>query len=284
MAKNTNANTETKATETKAENASRETSVTGTTNNVGQEISPVKPSDVIDCTMTEEEHKARIKRIQAKMEAGLKLSWDIIVDIASAKERKEQELDGYTSSESDFNKWANELFGMGETQIKQAVRLVGFYGSIDDKGEYTLADKYKRFTKEKLDIIQRLPQMKTKADFDTVTEALGIMPNTSEGVLKEMVKQAKGITDKSKDNDKATDKTKESKKTREEVMESETYKTLQTERDRLATESTDVKTFIAKWFGYANDTKMSDKDFRTEFINAVKALDKEQAEKAKDNK
>ena len=271
MAKNTNVNTETKT----------ETKVTGTVNNAGQEIAPVKPSEVIDCTMTEEEHKARIKRIQVKMQAGLKLSWDIIVDIASAKERKEQELDGYTGSEADFNKWANELFGMGETQIKQAVRLVGFYGSIDDKGEYALADKYKRFTKEKLDIIQRLPQMKTKADFDTVTESLGIMPNTSEGVLKEMVKQAKGLTDKSKDDDKTKDKPKEIKKTREEIMESETYKSLQAERDRFVTESSDVKTFIATWFGYANDTKMSDKDFRIEFIKAVKALDKAKAEQAK---
>ena len=184
--------------------------VKGMTNNVGQEITKQAPStDVISCTMTDEEHKARVERIHTKMEQGLRLSWDIIVDIASAKERNEQELDGYTKSAEDFNKWANELFGMGETQIKQAVRLVGFYGSIDDKGEYTLDDKYKRYTKEKLDIIQRIPQLKTKAQFDEVVDTFGIMPSTSEGVLKEIVREAKGIPQKDE-----TEETKDNKKSK----------------------------------------------------------------------
>ena len=212
------------------------TTVKGTVNNVGQEISKQAPSvDVISCTMTNEEHKARVERIHTKMEQGLRLSWDIIVDIASAKERNEQELDGYTKSADDFNKWANELFGMGETQVKQAIRLVGFYGSIDDKGEYSIDDKYKRFTKEKLDIIQRIPQLKTKAQFDDVCETFGIMPNTSEGVLKEIVKEAKGITDKTDSaEDKAAKKEKKEKEqTTEQIKSSVEYKTLESKRDIL---------------------------------------------------
>lgn len=223
---------------TKVENVSRETSVHGTNNNVGQEVSKMQPStDVISCTMTDEEHKARIERIHAKMEAGLKLSWDILVDITSAKERKEQTLDGYSETEADFNKWAMELFGMGETQIKQASRLIGFYGSIDDKGEYTLEDKYKRYTKEKLDIIQRLPQLKTRAQFDEVVESLGIMPNTSEGVLKEIVREAKGLPQK---DDTKKDDTKKEKKPEKisvtdvsAIKQTEAYKQVDSKRDML---------------------------------------------------
>lgn len=212
------------------------TTVKGTANNVGQEITKQMPStDVISCTMTEEEHQARVERIHTKMEQGLRLSWDIIVDIASAKERNEQELDGYTKSADDFNKWANELFGMGETQVKQAIRLVGFYGSIDDKGEYSLDDKYKRFTKEKLDIIQRIPQLKTKAQFDEVCDTFGIMPNTSEGVLKEIVKEAKGITDKSesKEDKEAKKQKKEKEQSTAEIKASVEYKELESKRDIL---------------------------------------------------
>ena len=67
-----------KVTENKA------TNVKGSTNNVGQEIVKQAPTtEVVNCTMTEEEHKARVERITTKMEQGLKLSWDIIVDITT---------------------------------------------------------------------------------------------------------------------------------------------------------------------------------------------------------
>lgn len=221
--------------------------VKGMTNNVGQEIEKQAPStDVISCTMTDEEHKARVERIHTKMEQGLRLSWDIIVDIASAKERNEQELDGYTKSAEDFNKWANELFGMGETQIKQAVRLVGFYGSIDDKGEYTLDDKYKRYTKEKLDIIQRIPQLKTKAQFDEVVDTFGIMPSTSEGVLKEIVREAKGLpqkdeTDETKDNKKSKKSEKISVDDIKAIKDTDVYKESEDKRALMSTFITNMR-------------------------------------------
>ena len=242
----------------------------GTTNNVGQEIKKQAPStEVITCTMTDDEHKARIERITSKMEQGLKLSWDIIVDITSAKERNEQELDGYTSSAEDFNKWANELFGMGDTQIKQAVRLVQFYGSIDDKGEYSLDDKFKRYTKEKLDIIQRLLNVKklTKAGFDEVTEALGIMPSTSEGILKEMVRQAKGLPEKSEETEKKPKEKEVKEPTIKEIKESATYKVLDTKRDTLLK-------FVQDMCIEANDNKVNDKDFRKHFISKFEEMEK----------
>jgi hypothetical protein len=216
------------------------TEVKGTTNNVGQEITKLQATDVVVCTMTEEEHKARIERINTKMEQGLKLSWDILVDITSAKERHEHVLDGYDDTTEAFNKWAMALFGMGETQIKQASRLISFYGSIDDKGEYSLDDKYKRYTKEKLDIIQRIPKLKTKAQFDEVTETFGIMPSTSESVLKEIVREAKGLPQKTEEEkakekeEKAKAKEQEAvKKTAEEVKANPMYKEVEGKRDVL---------------------------------------------------
>lgn len=260
------------------DNKTTNSKVKGTANNVGQEIKAQVPStDVINCTMTEEEHKARVERITTKMEQGLKLSWDIIVDITSAKERNEQELDGYTSSAEDFNKWANELFGMGDTQIKQAVRLVQFYGSIDDKGEYSLEDKYKRYTKEKLDIIQRLLNVKklTKAGFDETVDALGIMPSTSEGILKEMVKQAKGI--ETKDNDTTTEK--DTKKiTKSEVeQELESVKADVARFERLHNVESKAIGDITLLLG--ND-KVSDKEFRQKVKDIIYSMGKEEQAKS----
>ena len=266
-----------KVTENKA------TSVKGTANNVGQEIVKQAPTtEVVNCTMTEEEHKARVERITTKMEQGLKLSWDIIVDITSAKERNEQELDGYTSSAEDFNKWANDLFGMGDTQIKQAVRLVQFYGSIDDKGEYTLEDKYKRYTKEKLDIIQRLLNVKklTKAGFDETVNALGIMPSTSEGILKEMVKQAKGIEDKgaTEDGEKDTKK----KTTKSEVeQELEFVKADIARFERLHNVESKA---IGDITLLLNNEKVNDKDFRNKVRDIIYAMGKEEKTEDKNTK
>lgn len=261
---------------TNNENVSRETSVKGTTNNAGQEIKNLAPStEVISCTMTEEEHHARVERIHNKMEQGLRLSWDILVDITSAKERKEQTLDGYSDSTEDFNKWAMELFGMGETQIKQASRLIGFYGSIDDKGEYSLDDKYKRYTKEKLDIIQRIPQLKTKAQFDEVTESLGIMPSTSEGVLKQIVREAKGLPEKEEKTAEQKQAEKEAKQTAKDVKEikdSKPYKEIEAKRDTLQDFITNMRV-EAKKVADSKDNKLA-MAFVLKFIEGFNDMEK----------
>ena len=235
---------ENNAVETEAvENVSRETSVHGTTNNVGQEIEKIAPSDtdVISCTMTEEEHKARKERIYEIQEKCLKGSWDMMVEIASAKERKEQTLDGYNETEADFEKWALEMFGIKSTQVRQYVRILTTYGKMDDKGEYTLEDKYKRYTREKLDIIQRHPQFKTRASFDTLTDSLGITPSTSEDVLKDLVREAKGLPapqpkTKAKGNDNA------SEPSVEDIKASDTFKVVDERRDILLKYVADLRT------------------------------------------
>ena len=277
---NTKAN-ETKAVETKAVET-KQSEVKGTANNVGQEIAKLQPSDVVNCNMTEEEHKARVERINAKMEQGLRLSWDILVDITSAKERHEQVLDGYEDTTQAFNEWAMALFGMGETQIKQASRIIGFYGSIDDKGEYSLDDKYKRYTKEKLDIIQRIPQLKTKAQFDEVVESLGIMPSTSEGVLREMVKQAKGITEKT-DEEKAKAKEEKAKaKDVAEIKASEVFKVVDEKRDTLLNFISNQRVEAKKVADSKNDKLAM--AFVVKFIDEFNAMEKTYNEIGKTDK
>ena len=244
---------ETEAVETKV--------VSGTTNNVGQEISALKPSDgdVISCTMTEEEHKARKERIYEIQEKCLKGSWDMMVEIASAKERKEQTLDGYNETEADFEKWALEMFGIKSTQVRQYVRILTTYGKMDDKGEYTLEDKYKRYTREKLDIIQRHPQFKTRASFDTLTDSLGITPSTSEDILKDLVREAKGLPApqlKTKDNAKTKNNDNASEPSVEDIKASDTYKVVDTRRDILLKYVADLRT-EAKTVVESNDNNLA---------------------------
>lgn len=263
MAKKNNTKVvENNAVETEAvEDVSRETSVSGTTNNVGQEISALKPSegDVISCTMTEEEHNARKERIYEIQEKCLKGSWDMMVEIASAKERKEQTLDGYNETEADFEKWALEMFGIKSTQVRQYVRILTTYGKMDDKGEYTLEDKYKRYTREKLDIIQRHPQFKTRASFDTLTDSLGITPSTSEDVLKELVREAKGLPapqPKTKDNPKTKNNDNASEPSVEVIKASDTFKVVDERRDILLKYVADLRT-EAKTVVESNDNTLA---------------------------
>ena len=263
--KNTKVNTTPKVEDTTPK---VEATVLGTTNNVGQEIAPLQPSDVISCTMTEEEHKARKDRIFDKMEQGLRLSWDIMVDITSAKERKEQTLDGYDETEESFNQWCDDTFGMKSTQVKQAVRVLTTYGKVDDKGEWMLEDKYKRYTKEKLDIIQRHPQFKTKVDFDAIVEACGITPSTSEKALKELVREAKGLPAPQ-----PKTKSEETKTipTTEDIKASEVYKHVEDTRDVVMKFASDMLIEANKVFESKDDVLAM--AFVARFIDSFKEME-----------
>ena len=255
MAKN---NKNTKVEETKVEDVSRETSAPNT-NNVGQEIQPLGASNVVTCTMTEEEHKARVDRIHEKQAQGLKISWDIMVDITSAKERKEQALDGYDETEKGFEEWCQTMFNIKSTQVRQAVRVLSVYGKVDDKGEWYLEDKYKRYTKEKLDIIQRHPKFTTKANFDNLVDALGITPATSEEILKTLVREAKGLPEPTpKDNTKKSQKTEETKvePTTEEIKATVTYQNIESKRDILLKYVADLRV-EAKTIADSKDEKLA---------------------------
>ena len=260
-------------------NVSRETSVKGTNNNVGQEIKPVKPSEVVaTCTMTEEEHKARVNMIYEMQARGIQCEWTIMASITSAKERKEQTLDGYGDSEADFNKWVGDLFEIKDTQVKQMSRIMHVYGTLADNGEWSIAEKFTRYSKEKLDIIQSFPQFKTKANFDELVDALGITPATSCAVLKTLRAEAKGITQKEEPTKKeaeaseTTEKTMSTKEVKE-IKDSEPYKELDRKKDIMLK-------FISEHAVEAKKVADSKKNelamaFVVKFLDDFKALEQE---------
>ena len=261
-----------------AKNVSRETIVKqeeakGTQNNAGQEIEKLQPSEIVTtCTMTNEEHEARKTRIREKQEQGLRLSWDIMADIVSANERHEHTLDGYEDTAKGFLEWANTEFSIGDTQVKQAIRIMGVYGTIDDKGEYTIEEKYKRYTKEKLDIIQRFPAFKTKSNFDDIVESLGIMPSTSEGVLKEMVREAKGLPAPADNKDDKDNKdTKKDAKTLQKELDG-----VQADKNRLERLHNVESKTIGDIVLILNNEKVSDKDFRQKVREIIDAMGKDE--------
>lgn len=239
-------------------------------NNMNNEIKEMKASEVVaTCTMTEEEHKARIERIYDAQRKGTELEWNIMVELKSAKERHEQTLSGYGDTEADFIKWVGDLFEIKDTQVKQMSRLVGIYGSIADNGEWSIEPKYTRFSKEKLDIIQRHKDFHAKSDFDEIVNALGITPETSCANIKAIINKANGkqLEDKTA-TDKPSKEEKEAKKTVEEIKSSDVYKAL-VDEEKL------VKDFVTRFYGYAKDNAMSDKDFRKAYIAEVAKLEKE---------
>ena len=239
--------------------------VTGTKNNVGQEIAEAKAAEVSTCTMTEDEHKARIERIRNAQAQGRDAEFSIMVEIASAKQRHEQELDGYANTEKAFLQWANDMFELGDTQIKQAVRILGVYASVDDKGEYTLPDKFRMYSKEKLDLIQAFPQFKTRADFDALVDALGITPATSCAVIKQLKAEAKGIETKT---DEAKAETKEAKAEAKEKITREKI-----ESTPLFIETKDSLTLCKDFITLAY-TKRNEKDFGKWYEVQFKELEK----------
>lgn len=239
-------------------------------NNVNNDIKELKPStDVVTCTMTNDEHEARVKGIREAQANGRTLEWYVMTQLVSAKERHEQTLDSYDDSEKGFNNWVMDNFEIGETQVKQAVRLIRVYGDLDlNNNEWSINPKFTLFGKEKLDIIQRHKDFKTKGDFDAITKALDITPYTSRETIRQLINQANGKAIETKSGTPSeTKEERQAKKDVKEIKETDTYK-------ELEHNFTDTKTFIAKWFSYANDKKMSDKDFREKFIDAVKELEK----------
>ena len=236
--------------------------VKSTQNNAKQEIKELAPSDVVaTCTMTEAEHTARKDRIYSAQRKGNELMWSIMTELKSAKERKEQTLDGYGDTENDFIKWVGDLFEIKDTQVKQMSRIVGVYGTLADNGEWSIEPKFTRYTKEKLDIIQRHKDFKTKFDFDEIVSALGITPETSCANLKAIINRANGkaIEDK-KEDDKLNPKTPKKEVTEKIVKESEVYKSLEDDKNRLERMHNTEKDVIGKILIVVNDAKKSDKD------------------------
>ena len=231
------------------DNVSRETSVSGTENNVGQEIKAMGQDIVSTPTMTEDEHKEHMEKMFNYGLQGRLADMSLKVEIKTAYDKKEHLLDGYDDTTKSFYKWAEDKFELKETQVKQAIRVIPIFGQLDDKGYWSMEDKFKAYGLEKLDRIQSHPKFKL-SDFDTFTEVLGITDKSTVADIKAIVAKAKGkgnddttgdnTTDTTGDNttdttgDNTTGTKKDTKKIDiSQVKSSEAYKELDSKRDML---------------------------------------------------
>ena len=179
------------------------------------------------------------------------------------------------ASLSDFAEKELDL-KLTDKQLKNYVRLVNIYGEKQEDGTYLIADKYTAYGIDKLDKLQRHKDFQTRNDFDAIVKKEGINPFTSAKVIGEIVGRSndanydKKIEDKKQEQETA----KQERTSKEEKLTNEVNKlTEDVKQERKKTD--DVKTFLARWYGYANDKKMSDKEFREKFIEQFKAFEKE---------
>ena len=241
MANKTNVNN------TNENNVSRETSVKGMTNNVGQEIAPMQANEhevVTTPTMTETEHEEHMNKMLGLYITANTSDVALKSEILTSYDKKEYVLDGYADNEDGFQKWAEDNFNIKKTQAKQLKRVIPIFGTKDSNGYWSIEEKYSVYGLEKLDRIQSHPKFKL-AQFDTFTEALGITDKTTVAELKIIVAEAKGKTkteesktEESKTEESKTEesKTEEKKLTTEDVKEikdSEPYKEMESKRDTL---------------------------------------------------
>lgn len=179
------------------------------------------------------------------------------------------------ASMSDFAEKELDL-KLTDKQLKNYVRLVNIYGEKHADGTYKIDEKYNAYGIDKLDKIQRHKDFNTRNDFDTIVNKEGINPFTSAKAIGEIVGRSNddNYDKKLEDKKQEAEKNKQERQTKEEKLTSEVNKlTEDVKQERQKTD--DVKTFLARWYGYANDTKMSDKDFRANFVKEFARFEKE---------
>lgn len=186
------------------------------------------------------------------------------------------------SSMSDFAEKELDL-KLTDKQLKNYVRLVNIYGEKQEDGTYLIADKFVAYGIDKLDRIQTHPDFKSRNDFDDIIKSTGINPFTSASDIRAILGRIKDADYDKKLEDKKQEQEdkKQERTTKEEKLTAEVTKlTEDVKQEREATDK--LRAWIVKWYGYAKDTKMDDKKFRTEFINAFTELDKEVAKQVKE--
>ena len=179
------------------------------------------------------------------------------------------------ASMSDFAEKELDL-KLTDKQLKNYVRLVNIYGEKQEDGTYVIADKFIAYGIDKLDRIQTHPDFKSRNDFDDIIKSTGINPFTSASDIRAILGRIKDADYDKKLEDKAKEKeaTTTERKSKEEKLTADVEKL--TEDVKVEREKTDtLKTWVVRWYGYAKDTKMTDADFRKEFIKAFSELEKE---------
>lgn len=186
------------------------------------------------------------------------------------------------ASMSDFAEQELDL-KLTDKQLKNYIRLINIYGEKHEDGTYTIADKYNAYGIDKLDKIQRHKDFNTRNDFDEIVKKEGINPFTSARIIGQIVGRSNDENYDKKLEDKKQEKeaNKQERKSKEEKLTADVQK-LESDVKQERENTDTLKTWLARFYGYAKDTKMSDKDFRKAFIDEFTKLDNEFGQQARE--
>lgn len=281
-----NKNVETKANETVETKATQ--SGQPDTNNVGQSIEKLGAKETTEVgetvsiesptKVTKEQYEAIVTKGQTIVKALLSNQLELAVFCVENDENmayKVPTTETGAQKYNDVSEWLNAEFGISKTMktIGAYAKVIHIFGIKDKDGHYMLDEKYKKYSIQKLDEIQRLPDFKTRTDLEKLEAESGIYPEMSLTDLREVLAKRKedSLTEEQKqkrDEKKAEAKKKaEKKKTEVEDLKHE-VETVKDDRQLLFE-------FITRWYGYSKDEKMTDKDFRKEYTKAVLEFSKE---------
>ena len=188
------------------------------------------------------------------------------------------------ASMSDFAEKELDL-KLTDKQLKNYVRLVNIYGEKQEDGTYIIADKFVAYGIDKLDRIQTHPDFKSRNDFDAIIKSTGINPFTSASDIRAILGRIKDADyDKKLEDKKQEQEDKKQERTsKEEKLNAEVTKLTEDIKEEREL-SDNLKTFIVRWYHYANDEKMTDKDFRKEFIKTCSEFITEEGKKLEENR
>lgn len=260
--------------------------VKGMTNNVGQEIKQneatvkAEVGEVIGIEtpteITEERYNDYVGTISdtLKVALGSKLILARLYvecdELGAYKyEKNENGAQKYNTTEE----WLADKFGvaLSEKQLGTYKRVIKTFGERQENGSYKIADKFAVYGIEKLDRIQASKEFETRNDFDTIVNGAGIndlmSANKIVSVLSKYHVSQLSDEELEKYNKKEAEKKANAEKREAEKKEkTDKVEALEKKVKEEQTQRASIADFTRKFYGYAKDEKMSDKEFRDAFI------------------
>ena len=227
-------------------------------------------------TITEEQYntlKENLGTINTKVRLS---SCEVAGIVATIRTSRAYEYEGYGTTE--FGKYAEEVLGYKKATISQMKSVTDMFGITDKSGNITVDPRVAEYGVEKLYRVSRHPALQaltpdgdSVAVFKSIEEALSLTPDMRASDLKDVIAIAQG----KKKPELATDNSTQAEASSADQTEASSAD--QTKESETTTEETseptiDYKAFVAQWLHYAEDKKMSDKDFRKKFIEAAKEI------------
>lgn len=230
-------------------------------------------------TITEEEYRANLDRFGQILSSVRRSSCDICSVVETIRRSGAFQYDGYGITE--FNKYGKEVLGYAKGTLSQMKSVMDLFGSPNASGEYVIDSRVADYGVEKLYRISRhhaLQELGEGADpvavFQTVCDTLELNSTMRKDDIKDIIDTANGkkkpeVEDKSAQ---ATDTAETTDGSASQTDTTETSETTDNSVNTTVKPASEYEAFIAAWLHYAEDKKMSDKEFRREFIKAAKEI------------